>query len=390
MDKIKIGIAGYGNMGRIHARNITGGAVPAGVLTAIADIDPQRIGAAQSQYKDAVLYFDTTEEMIDSGALDVIIIATPHYSHPHLSIAALNRGINVICEKPSGVYTKQVREMNDAANRSKSLFTVMFNQRTNCIYRKMREIILSGGIGEIKRINWLITNWYRSQSYYDSSSWRATWSGEGGGVLTNQCPHQLDLLQWVTDMMPKKVHAFCHFGKWHDIEVEDDVTAYLEYENGATGAFITSTADCPGTNRLEIMGTLGKLVCENEELIMYTLEKDEREFNRTYTGGFGEPKHTVQKVQTDGQNTQHVGIINNFINTLLGKEELFVNGQEGIKGVELMNAMLLSTWLNKAVTLPIDEELFYSQLKKRIDISRPKADKSAAVLDVSGTYSGNK
>lgn len=371
MNKVRFGIIGIGTMGTAHANNLVKGLVTNGELTAIADINADKIKAAREKFGDGIKYFSSAKELIESGAADAVIVATPHYFHPGISIAALNAGLNVVCEKPAGVYANQVREMNEASLKSKGLFTVMFNQRTNCVYRKMRELILAGEVGEIKRITWIITNWYRPQSYYDSSDWRATWSGEGGGVLANQCPHQLDLLQWVAGMMPKRIRAFCHFGKWHDIETEDDVTAYLEYENGATGVFVTSTADCPGTNRFEIIGTLGKLVCEDNQLSFYKLEQDEREFNSQYRGGFGEPKSRKVEVELDGENPQHIGILNNFANAILGLEPLYVDGKEGIKSVEIMNAMLLSTWLNDKVTLPVDGDLFYSELEKRMKNSKP-------------------
>lgn len=303
---------------------------------------------------------------------------------------ALKKGISVICEKPAGVYTKQVKEMNEVAKNSNALFTMMFNQRTNCLYRKMREIILSGGIGQVKRVNWIITNWYRTQSYYDSGDWRATWSGEGGGVLFNQCPHQLDLVQWIIGMSPKKVHAHCHFGKWHDIEVEDDVTAYFEYENGATGVFITSTADAPGTNRFEVCGTLGKLVCEDDKLTYIKNEVDEREFCFTEKTGFARPKTEKIEVETDGKNPQHVGILRNFTNAILGKEELFVKGEEGLMGVELMDACLLSGWLGKEVELPIDDELYLSELNKRRATSRRKENVTEMIADLSNTFGSEK
>ena len=392
MEKVRYGIIGVGNMGSSHAKNFYKGAVENGVLTAICDLKPEKMQAVldlKPEDAPAVTTFSDYKEMLKSGLIDAVIVAVPHYSHPQLVIDALECGIHTICEKPAGVYTKQVKEMNEVAKNSKALFTMMFNQRTNCVYRKMREMVMNGEIGTIKRINWIITSWYRSQSYYDSGDWRATWSGEGGGVLFNQCPHQLDLLQWVTGMMPRRVHTFCHFGKWHDIEVEDDVTAYLEYENGATGVFITSTADTPGTNRFEILGDKGKLVCEHIEkqdiLTFYKLEKSEREFCFSHTGGFGEPKHEVITVETDGLNPQHKGILNNFSNAILGIEPLFVDGKEGINGVELMDSMLLSTWLGKTVELPIDDELYLEELNKRIQTSRRKVT-TGAVLNTEGTY----
>lgn len=385
MDKVRYGLIGVGNMGTTHLKNFKEGKVDGGEIVAVADVKEARRAFAYETYPDVNIY-DSGDALIDSADVDAVIIAVPHYFHPPLAIRALDKGISVICEKPAGVYTKQVKEMNAAAAKSKGLFTVMFNQRTNCVYRKMREIILSGGIGEIKRVNWIITDWYRSQFYYDSGDWRATWSGEGGGVLLNQCPHQLDLVQWVTGMMPARVMAHCKFGKWHNIEVEDDVTAYFEYENGATGTFITSTGDAPGTNRFEVTGTLGTLLCEGGKLIMTKLGEDERKFCFESKSSFATPEKEVFEVETDGENPQHLGIFRNFTNALLGKEELFVKGEEGLLGVELMDACLLSEWLGRMVELPIDDDLYLSELKKRIATSRRKENVNDTVADTAGTY----
>ncbi len=397
MEKVRFGIIGLGNMGSAHCSTFLKGKKEAdgsylpvqnGVLTAICDIKPERIEKIKEmEGAEGLASFTDYKEMLSSGLVDAVIIAVPHYFHPPIAIEALNAGLHVISEKPAGVYTKQVKEMNEVAKKSDKLFAVMFNQRTNCVYRKMRELVQNGEIGQIKRVNWLITNWYRSQSYYDSGDWRATWRGEGGGVLFNQCPHQLDLLQWVTGMMPVRIHSFCHFGKWHDIEVEDDVTAYLEYENGATGVFITSTADAPGTNRFEIVGTKGKLVCNDGKNLTFLRNKvDEREFCFTCTTGFGQPEKEEVAVETDGMNLQHYGIIENFANAILGIEPLFVDGTEGIHGVELMDAMLLSTWLDKTVSLPIDDDLYLEELNKRIATGRVKEGTVSKVLDTAGTY----
>ncbi len=390
MEKVRFGIIGVGNMGSGHAYKFLNGVIENAVLTAICDLKPQKMEAVKKMEGGADLAtFTDYHEMLHSGLIDAVIVAVPHYFHPPICSDALKAGIHTLCEKPAGVYTKQVKEMNAVAEKSDKLFTMMFNQRTNCVYRKMHEMVQNGDIGEIKRINWIITTWYRAQSYYDSGDWRATWKGEGGGVLFNQCPHQLDLLQWITGMLPKKVHSFCHFGKWHDIEVEDDVTAYFEYENGATGVFVTSTGDTPGTNRFEIIGDMGKLVCENEKLTYYKLEMSEREFCKSWKDGFGEPNHEVIEVETDGKNPQHIGILNNFANAILGIEPLFVNGLEGIRGVQLMDSMLLSTWLGKDVAIPVDDDLYLAELNKRIATGREKSG-CDRVLDTEGTYGSKR
>ena len=391
MKTIKYGIIGVGNMGFGHLGILMRGEIENAVVTAVADKKEFKLDKVRENYPNNTLqFYSNGEELIDNADVDAVIVAVPHYEHPGLVIRALQKGISAICEKPAGVYTKQVKEMNAVAEKSKVLFTVMFNQRTNCLYRKMREIIMSGGIGELKRVNWIITDWYRTQSYYDSGDWRATWNGEGGGVLFNQCPHQLDLIQWVVGQSPKTVQAHCHFGKWHDIEVEDDVTAYFEYENGATGVFITSTGDAPGTNRFEVLGTLGKLVCENNELKYIKNKVDERTFCKTAENGFAQPETEVVKIETDGKNPQHAGIISNFTNALLGKEELFVKGQEGLLGVELMDAMLLSEWQGKTITLPIDDDLYLAELNKRRETSKKKNVVKEMVSDLTNTYGSKK
>lgn len=388
METVRYGIIGVGNIGSTHIGNLMQeGNVPNAKVVAMADLKPEKLQRIVEKYPQAEFALYTSgEELIDKADVDAVIVCVPHYQHPELCIRALKKGLHVICEKPAGVYTKQVKEMVEVAKTAKGLFTMMFNQRTNCLYRKMREMIRDGEIGAIKRISWIITDWYRPQSYYDSGDWRATWAGEGGGVLFNQSPHQLDLLQWVTGMMPTRVHAFCHFGKWHDIEVEDDVTAYLEYENGATGVFVTSTGDAPGTNRFEVQGTGGKLVAENGKLLFCKNEIDEREFNRTCTAGFGRPPFETVTVETDGSNLQHTGICRNFTNAILGKEPLMVDGKEGINGVILMDAMMLSGWLGKTVDLPFDDDLYLHILQEKIRNSKVKKTGADTVLDTAGTY----
>ena len=371
--KIRLGILGIGNMGCTHGGFVKNGICSDFEITAIADSNPSRLEWAKTQnYGQNVTFFARGEDMLDSGCIDACIIAVPHYDHTYFAMACMDRGIHVMLEKPAGVYTAQVRQMNEYAQKHPEVvFGMMFNQRTNCLYRKLRELVHSGVYGQLRRVNWIITNWYRTQAYYDSGNWRATWSGEGGGVLMNQAPHQLDLLQWICGM-PSKVYARMHFGKWHDIEVEDDVTAYLEFPNGATGVFVTSTGDVRGTNRLELQLDRAKLVVENGELTMEQWECSDREFNRENTAPYGKIPFTVQKVETDGENPQHPGVLNAWAKAIQGKGALVAEGVEGIHGLMLANAMHLSAFLGREVELPIDEELYYDQLMKRVKTSRRK------------------
>ena len=388
MEQVRLGIIGIGNMGTAHANNIKDGKCPEIKLTAVADINPKRLEWAAEKLDPSVAKFSTAEEMLDSGLIDAAIVAVPHYDHPKYAMECFKRGLHVMVEKPAGVFTKQVREMNEAAKKSNVIFGMMFNQRTDHVYRKMRELVQSGSLGAIRRTNWVITGWYRPQAYYDSGAWRATWSGEGGGVLLNQCPHNLDLWQWICGM-PTKVSTHMYFGKWHDIEVEDDVTTFVEYANGATGVFVTTTGDAPGTNRFEITLDKGKLIAEDGKLTLWELETPEPEFSKTNKVPFGQPKSTKREVETDGQSPQHVGVLNAFAAAILRGEPLVAGGEEGINGLTLSNAMHLSAWLGKEISLPFDEDLFYNELMKRVQNSRRKENINAVVADTSGTY-GNK
>jgi predicted dehydrogenase len=387
MDNVRIGIIGLGTMGTNHARCLIQKEVPGCVLTAVCDSSPDRLRWAKENLGEQVQVFDNVDAMMTAGVIDGVLVATAHYTHPDLAVKALENGLHVLIEKPAGVYTKQVLRMNDAALKNSSrVFGIMYNKRTSPLYRKLRDLVKAGELGAIKRTNWIVTNWYRSQSYYNSGNWRATWAGEGGGVLLNQCPHQLDLWQWICGM-PKRVRAYCSFGKYHQIEVEDDVTAYVEYENGATGVFITSTGETPGTDRFEIMGERGKAVVEEGKLSFWRLRVPERQFNREYAGGFGEPECWKCEIPVTGQETAHVGIISDWAAAILTGSALLAPGLEGINGLELSNAMYLSAWTGHWVDLPVDADLFYEKLQAKIESSTfKKAVAEKKTMDVRGSF----
>ena len=385
MEKVRLGIIGIGNMGTSHSQRLASGQVPEIELAAVADHKESRRQWAKENLPASVQIFEDGEALIADADIDAVLVATPHYDHPRLVIMALEKGLHVISEKPAGVYTKQVREMNEAAANSDKTFAMMFNQRTNHIYRKMKELVDSGEYGNIKRVNWIITNWYRTQEYYNSGGWRATWDGEGGGVLLNQCPHNLDLLQWICGM-PARVQAFCHNGKWHDIEVEDDVTAYLEFANGATGVFVTTTADAPGTNRFEITLDKGKIICDGETITLYELDVNEREYCYDPRYTFGGPSGKWVPLETDGKNPQHNGVLEAFAAHILHGAPLVAGGEEGINSLMLSNAMHLSSWLGQMVSLPIDEDLFLEKLNELRATTKEKTNVTEVTLDTNGTY----
>lgn len=386
MEKIRLGVIGYGNMGTTHCKNVAAGKVPNMELAAICDDSEARRNTAKGNHA-AVAIFDNATDLYKSGLCDVVIVATPHYDHPRLVEEAFSYGLHVITEKPAGVYTKQVLEMNEAAKKSGKIFAIMYNQRANPVYQKVRELVQSGALGHIKRISWVITDWYRPQAYHDSSAWRSTWENEGGGTLINQNPHQLDLWQWMFGM-PDKITAFASFGKYYDIEVEDDVTAYFAYENGTTGTYITSTGEAPGENRLEIACDMGKLIVEKTNMTFYRNVISEREFNKTNTKPFGKPECWKCEVPISGEDEKHIGIFKNVTNALLNGEELLAPGYEGINGLTISNAIHYSAWTGKTVDVknfPHDE--FYNLLQDRIANSTVvKAEGNAQTADTEGSY----
>ena len=395
MDKVRFGVIGYGNMGSSHIRYLSADAIEGACLTAVCDNNPAKLEAAEKYLKENhpdkdFFYFADYKEMLASGKIDAVLIATPHYAHPTIGIDALNAGIHTLSEKPIGVYTKQVLELYEVAKKSDKVFGIMYNQRTNPLYQKVRELIQNGELGELKRCVWIITNWYRTQAYYNSGGWRATWKGEGGGVLTNQCPHNLDLWQWMFGM-PTKVRGFCYNGKYHDIEVEDDVTAYAEYANGATATFITTTGEYPGTNRLEISGDKGKVVIEGDKIEYTRLLSPEREYCFETTEGFKGPDSEIVDLsdvkRVEGKLYDHQGITQNFTRAILYGDELLAPGLEGINGLQISNAIYLSSWLDKTIELPVDPEIYFAELSKRIETSKfEKADVVETVADLSSTY----
>ncbi|MCL2488396.1 MAG: Gfo/Idh/MocA family oxidoreductase [Oscillospiraceae bacterium] len=397
MNKIRMGVIGLGNMGSGHTDSLFNGRVEGMALGAVCDINPEKLewfrgkfGAGLSAEKD-IPAFDEAEKMMDSGAVDAVLIATPHYFHPPLAIAAFKRGLHVMSEKPAGVYLKQVREMNAAAKAAEEQFGVkfgmMFQTRTQSHYGRMRDIVQNGGMGPIRRTSWLITDWYRSQCYYDSGGWRATWSGEGGGVLLNQCPHNLDLWQWICGL-PVRVQAFTHEGKWHNIEVEDDVTAYVEYPNGATGTFITSTADTPGANRFEVTMDGGSVVYEGGQLRLNKMEMYESEFTKINTRPFGSMKceRTVVDCAGFGDHSEHNGVLRAFAAEINGTGKMIAPGYEGINGLTLSNAMHLSSWLGRMVEIPFDDDLFLAELNKKIAASKGKGAVKEVITNTAGSY----
>lgn len=381
---VRFGIIGMGNMGSSHAKNILAGKVPGLKLAGICDSNPEKLKG----YAEDLPTFASADALFDAGILDAVLIATPHYDHTTLGIKALEKGLHVLVEKPISVHKADCEKLIAAHTNEKQVFAAMFNQRTNPQYQKLRAMIQGGELGDLKRVQWTITDWFRSEFYYQSGGWRATWAGEGGGVLLNQCPHQLDLWQWLFGM-PSKVRAFLTLGKFHDIEVEDDVTAYLEYDNGCTGVFITTTGEAPGTNRLEVAGDRGKVVIENGTFSFIRNEVPTSEHSRTVQAGFTRPEVWNVEIPVAGGGEQHVGIMKNFAKAVLNGEALIARAEEGIHSVELANAMILSGCTHETIELPMNPETYRGFLQDKIDNSnhvKKTVDVKASADDFSSSF----
>lgn len=383
--EVRLGVIGLGNMGTSHIANIEAGKIKGIKLVAICDIVPSKMDRYGDKYKK----FTDSAEMLRSGDIDAVMIETPHYSHTTIGIDALTLGIHTLVEKPISVHKADCERLIAAHKDPKVVFSAMFNQRSDPHFIKVREIIKSGQLGELTRINWIITNWFRTQAYYDGGGWRATWKGEGGGVLLNQCPHQLDLLQWMFGM-PSSVRAYCDIGRFHNIEVEDNVTAYLKYPNGATGVFITTTGEAPGTNRLEVCGEYGKIVVEDGKITWTRNEIGQAEFLKTCKGSFDTPPVWHIDIPANGNGGQHVALLQNFIDAILYGTKLIAPAEEGINSVELANSMLYSSFTDSTVQLPLDPVAYEKHLMKLIAEStfeKKTVENASPAADMSSSFS---
>ncbi|NLB60380.1 MAG: Gfo/Idh/MocA family oxidoreductase [Lentisphaerae bacterium] len=367
MKKIRVGVVGVGVMGNSHARQLLEGQIARAELTAVSDSSPQRL----QPFKGRVQTFTAADKMLRSGLLDAVIIASPHYDHTISGRLALQQGLHVLVEKPISVHKADCQRLLAAHRSKRQVFAAMFNNRTLPCYAKLRQLVAEGELGALRRIVWITTDWFRTDTYYAMGGWRATWRGEGGGVLMNQCPHQLDLLQWIAGL-PARLRAFCYFGKYHSIEVEDDVTAYLEYANGATGVFIATTGEAPGTNRLELTGDRGRVIVEHEKIRFTRNTTPMDEYCRKSPEAFGKPDVWQVEIPASAPALiQHRAIIQNFVDAILDKVPLIAPAAEGIHSVELANAMIYSSIKDQWVDLPLNAASYERLLKELI--KRPPA-----------------
>src|ERR1043166_4187974 len=365
MKKVRLGIIGLGNIGQHHHAYLSAGKVSRAELVAVSDAVPEKL----DKYKP-LKTFTVGEELIASGLVDAVIIATPHFQHTTLGIAALKQGLHVMVEKPISAHKADAERLIAAHQKNpKLVFAGMFQLRSEPRYLKIQQLIQAGELGDVVRMSWIMTDWFRTEAYYASGGWRATWKGEGGGVLLNQCLHNLDVMQWLLGM-PARVRGFCQLGRFHNIEVEDNVSAYLEYPNGATGTFVSSTGEAPGSNRFEIVGTRGKLVLENNKLTFARNQADMTHFSKSAKLGFAKPDVWHAEIPFENAPNPHAILMQNFVNAILDGEPLIAPGAEGIHSVELANVILYSSLINDTVEMPMDSAAYEKKLNQLIAESK--------------------
>tara|TARA_R110002049_G_scaffold177382_16_gene344566 strand:+ start:1678 stop:2832 length:1155 start_codon:yes stop_codon:yes gene_type:complete len=377
---VRLGVIGLGNIARQHIDNLRSGQTTDCVLAAVCSRQPTALAAELG-----VPHFTDFSELVHSGLCDAVLVATPTFTHFETGACALRAGLHVMMEKPIGLSTREGEDLL-ALQRSGQVFALMLNQRTDPLFTTMRNIVSDGTLGEITRTHWTMTNWFRPEVYFQVSDWRATWRGEGGGLLLNQCIHNLDIFQWLCGM-PVSVQAFCEFGRYHDIEVEDEATAIFRYANGASGVFVGSTGEAPGVNRFDVIGDRGSLAFDGERLLLCENEPGTLEFSRTTKAMFGMPASSVRDITPDRSINQHAAVMNNFVAAILRGDELLAPARAGLDSLALANAMLLSTWEARTVPLPLDSAHYQQVLAERIEGStlRRKADIEATV-DMSASY----
>jgi len=365
MKSIRYGIVGVGGMGSGHANTIQ--RIEEASLGAVCDIIPDVANSVGEQFE--VPFCTDYRELIDRDDIDCVIVATPHYHHPEIAIYAMERGKPVISEKPISVTVSGADAMVAAAERTGTPFSVMHQSRSEPIWRVAGDIVRSGRLGEIYRTLLIFAD-FRSQAYYDSGGWRATWIGEGGGVTINQSPHSLDRFTWLGGL-PSKVTAYTATRN-HNIEVEDVASAMLEYPNGAVGYVYCSTTEAPGTDIMEFAGEKGKLQVVGKTIRFWELPQGVKAFSDSSTEMWTRPEVVEVDLEIPECESGHIAILRNMARHLLYGEELIAPGVEGIKTVEMIDAMILSGKTGKPVDVPVDRALYDAFIEDMKRQSKPK------------------
>src|SRR5436190_6484216 len=289
---------------------------------------------------------------------DVVVVCTPHPSHPALTAEALEAGAHVLVEKPLAPEAREAEAMIDAADRAGRLLGVCFQQRFRPPVAAARALISAGRLGELVRVS-IVDPLYRPNSYYRTASWRGTWQGEGGGVLMNQAPHTLDLLCHLAGP-PATVWGRSR-RRLQPMEAEDSASALLEYAGGAAGTIAVSTVE-PGAQRIELVGDRGRIEIVGETIVFERFEPPLSAHLPAASEMFAQPAIVAEQVELPVGRGDHLEVHADFAAAVRGGRAPRVPAHEAIWSLELANAIVLSTHTGRAVRLPVDRDAYAALL----------------------------
>lgn len=299
--------------------------------------------------------FPDYPSMLSATRPDVVVIMTPHPFHAEIAIAALEAGCHVLCEKPMAVHVGEADAMIAAAERAGRLLAVSLQFRHRPEIVAAKQIVDAGGLGELQRVD-VLACWTRANRYYQQMPWRGTWKGEGGGVLMNQAPHNLDLACYLAGP-PSRVVAWTRT-RLQPIEAEDTAHAMLSWPGGAMGTIHASTAEADTGDRIELLGTGGRLLVTPGHLTYERFSPDLRQHVQETEILWGGPEAQSVPVDLPPGEADHAAVYRDLHDAILHGTPLRSDGVQGRLSLELANAITLSSQRDVAVSLPLDRTAY--------------------------------
>lgn len=369
MEQVSVALIGFGGMGRIYAQMIFAGLAPGMKLAGVCCRNEEGQLLLKEKFPGVAVYMDA-EDMASHGEdYDAVIIVTPHTTHIPIGWQFARLGKHILMDKPAGISAGEVEDLVRYCEEQGLAFSMIFNNRQLPIFRAVKEKLDSGILGTLHRAVWVCNDWYRSPAYHASAGWRSSWAGECGGMMVNQNPHFLDMWNWFFGL-PDKVYASMEFGRYNDFLVDDAIDLQLHYDSGFHGTFVSATGEAPGINRLEIWGSKGRLTMEGNKITLAENELSVEEFGRINQEKFAKIPYSVTEETFDGQVNPYGIIMSNFANHLLHGEELLTTGRDGLRQIQLANAIYVSGWEERKVTLPVEEKCYLDGLTARQEAER--------------------
>lgn len=369
-EMVRIGLIGFGGMGRIYARMIFAGMVPGMRLTGVCCRNAAGQELLKKEFPGVAVYENEDEMASRSDEFDAVVIVTPHTTHIAIGLRFAGLGKHILMDKPAGISAGEVRKLVDHCDSAGLKFGMIFQNRQLPAFRTVRRLVASGALGTLHRAVWVCNNWYRSPAYHRSAVWRSSWNSECGGLMINQNPHYMDLWQCLFGM-PQKIWADVQFGRYNDFLVDDAVDIQFSYENGFHGTLVSATGEAPGVNRLEIWGSGGRITVEDTARVFFDEnEVSVEEFGRSNEEKFASIPHSCREIPLEAEPNPYLPVFVNFAQSILRGERLYADGWDGLRTTQLINAVYVSGWEERRVELPVSEERFLSGLRMRQEQER--------------------